>query len=291
MAENETPNPPTAPAPGGFVPPAISSNSLPSPAPSSASAAAVSNLPHPRRTSLRPGSIKEDKVRNYVSDKMLHISRRYVKHFAIPHPDDEITGYKSMAELCKDVDDVINIIWLSGTPSLQIPYLLNIASEFTTWLEGFPPSPAATFALLRKLDHCFASLLFGYDIDTKETLPGFENGLRAGLSRTDMVRCKSVIERTRVLVVEVMAKEPADEDPDGDTGGQGIQTPKPDNDTEAEAESDRLPEMSDFDDGDDDDEDELLHMNVAQVYENTLVKLGEILGDGGGVTTMPMSVD
>lgn len=176
--------------------------------------------------------------------------------------------------------------------SLQIPYLLNIASEFTTWLEGFPPSPAATFALLRKLDHCFASLLFGYDIDTKETLPGFENGPRAGLSRTDMVRCKSVIERTRVLVVEVMAKEPADEDSDGDTGGQGIQTPKPDNDTEPEPESDRPPDMSDYDYGDDDDdEDELLHMNVAQVYENTLVKLGEILGDGGGVTTMPMSVD
>lgn len=46
---------------------------------------------------------------------MLHISRRYVKHFAIPDPSDEITGYKSMAELCKDVDDVINILWLSGT--------------------------------------------------------------------------------------------------------------------------------------------------------------------------------
>ena len=119
MAENETPNSPTAPAPGGFVPLAIPSNSLPSPAPSSASAAAVSNLPHPRRTSLRPGSIKEDKVRNYVSDKMLHISRRYVKHFAIPDPSDEVTGYKSMAELCKDLDDVINIIWLSGTRKLQ----------------------------------------------------------------------------------------------------------------------------------------------------------------------------
>ena len=46
---------------------------------------------------------------------MLHISRRYVKHFAIPDPSDEITGYKSMAELCKDLNDVINIIWLSGT--------------------------------------------------------------------------------------------------------------------------------------------------------------------------------
>lgn len=219
---------------------------------------------------------------------MLHISRRYVKHFAIPDPSDEITGYKSMAELCKDLDDVINIIWLSGTPSLQIPYLLNIASEFTTWLEGFTPSPAATFSLLRKLDHCFASLLFGYDIDTKETLPGFENGLRAGLSRTDMVRCKSVIERTRVLVVEVMSKEPVDEEDRMDTKDLGIRTPRPDTDTEAEA--DVPPDTNDFDDCDDDD-DELLHMDVAKVYENTLVKLGEILGDGGGVTTIPMSVD
>lgn len=57
---------------------------------------------------------------------MLHISRRYVKHFAIPDPSDEITGYKSMVELCKDLDDVINIIWLSGTRKCQsVPSLLS----------------------------------------------------------------------------------------------------------------------------------------------------------------------
>ena len=87
-----------------------------------------------------------------------------------------------------------------------------------------------------------------------------------------------------------MSKEPADEDQDGGIGGPGIQTPKPDDDTDVEAETDATHDMmNDFNDGDD-DEDELLHMNVAKVYENTLVKLGDILGDGGGVTTIPMSV-
>ena len=103
-----------------------------------------------------------------------------------------------------------------------------------------------------------------------------------------MVRCKSVIERTRVLVVEVMSKEPAEEE-DG-SADPGIQTPKPEDDTDMDAEADAQHDMmDDFDD--DDDEDDLLHMNVAKVYENTLVKLGDLLGDGGGVTTIPMSVD
>ncbi len=148
------------------------------------------------------------------------------------------------------------------TASLQTPYLLNIAGEFATWITSFPPSPTATFAILRKLDHCFASLLGGADIGTKESLPGFENGLRGGMSRTDMVRCRSVVEQMRVVIVEAMSRGGAiDEDEDM-------------TETDAEISTDGGGAANPWDDDDDS-----LHMDVARVYENTLVKLGEVMDD------------
>lgn len=141
-------------------------------------------------------------------------------------------------------------------------------------MTSFPPSPTGTFAILQKLDHCFASLLVGIDVETREALPGFENGLRGGMSRTDMVRCKSIVEQTRVLVVEVMSGDPGgieDEDDDykADTTGDETQT------------SDEANGPSKV--GIWDEDDERLHMDVARVYENTLIQLGETLGEGGAV--------
>jgi hypothetical protein len=105
MAEN-----PQTPGPGGFVQP-----TLPSPAPSTTSTRSLVGLPHPRSRILRPGSAKEDQVRRYVEERILHISRRYVKKHGLQEPGDEVVGYKSMGELCKDLEALINIIWLSGT--------------------------------------------------------------------------------------------------------------------------------------------------------------------------------
>ena len=129
-----------------------------------------------------------------------------------------------------------------------------------TYLPAFPPSPKSTFGLLGKLDHAFASLLKGEDSDTGEILPGFEGGMRGGMSKTDMVRCKGLVEATRVLSVDVMSGQP---DVDGKTGESG---------TESELEEDAgmgIDEQS-------------FEMGVARVYEQTIVQLGERL-DGNGV--------
>ncbi|KAK8913099.1 hypothetical protein H634G_08650 [Metarhizium anisopliae BRIP 53293] len=257
----------TIPEPGGF----IRQTGLPSPAPSSASTRPLAGLPHPRGHSLRPGSSKEDMVRRYVEERLLHISRRYVKKFGNPNPGDEVVGFKSFGEVAKELDGLVNVLWKSGTPSLQIPFLLKLASDFTQYVRSFPPSPRATFELLRKLDHCFASLLRGQDMDTNETLPGFENGLRSGMTTTDMVRCRSLVEQTRVLIVEVLSSgevdDEDDEDEDEDTdmdmdGGESA----------AEAGGNRTPTPWDI-------EEERLHMDAARIYENTIVQLGERLGD------------
>lgn len=133
---------------------------------------------------------------------------------------------------------------------------------------SLPPSPVATFSLLRKLDHCFASLLSGQDLVTKEALPGFENGLRGGMSRTDMVRCRSTVGQTRVLVVNVMSKEPAEEEDYANDGGQDEQR----EDVVGMRSEGRAAG------GIWDEDDDRLHMDVARVYENTLVQLGNVLG-------------
>jgi hypothetical protein len=54
-------------------------------------------------------------VRRYVEDKLLHTSRRYVKKFGDPDVGDSVVGYKSFSEVCRDLDGVVNVLWLSGT--------------------------------------------------------------------------------------------------------------------------------------------------------------------------------
>ncbi|KAH6897497.1 meiotic recombination protein DMC1 [Thelonectria olida] len=263
-----------SPGPGGFLP---ETGGLPSPAPSSASSTRSSaGLPHPRGKSLQPGSNKEDLVRRFVEGRLMEIARRYVKKFGNREPGDTVVGYKSFSELCKDLSGVVNVLWLSGTPMLQIPFLLRIASDFTQYVRSFLPSPKASFALLRKLDHCFSSLLCGEDFATKETLPGFENGLRGGMTTTDMVRCRSLVEQSRVLMVEVMSSGDADDedfmtelDADDEMG----------TDTEGTG-------ASKWDGLLDDGEEERMHLDAARVYENTIVHLNERLGDTLGTTTM-----
>lgn len=97
--------------PGGFLP----QKSLPSPAPSGTSTRLASGLPHPRAHPLRAGSAKEDKIRVYIENQLMNINRRFVKKFQPPKPGDDLVGYKNVGELCKDIEALVDIIWLSGT--------------------------------------------------------------------------------------------------------------------------------------------------------------------------------
>ncbi|RCI12866.1 hypothetical protein L249_0562 [Ophiocordyceps polyrhachis-furcata BCC 54312] len=230
---------------GGFFP----SNGLPSPAPSAVSTRSVASLPHPRRNALRPGSSKEDMIRRFAEQRLLNVSRRYVKKFGGADSTDTVVGFANFTEVCLELDSVVNVLWLSGTPFLQVPFLLKLASDFTQYVRAFPPSPKATFSLLSKLDHCLASLLCGHDIDSDEALPGFDNGLCAGMTVTDMVRCRSLVEQTRLLVVEMMSADPDEEEGDDD---------------------------------EDEDEDaymDKLHMDAARTFQHTIIQLGNRLGD------------
>ena len=153
----------------------------------------------------------------------------------------------------------------------------------TQYIRPFPPSPKSTFELLAKLDRCFASLLVGEDIYTHDPLPGFENGLRAGMTTTDMVRCRSLVEQTRVLVVEVMSNctgnEEEEEEEDDDDTVMGT-----DAETETDAESGYASNSTRW--GIDDDDDDELGLDAAKIYEQTIIRLNERLGDPLGLRTM-----
>ncbi|KLU83700.1 hypothetical protein MAPG_02751 [Magnaporthiopsis poae ATCC 64411] len=277
MAENQQTN---SHGPGGFFPP----ETLPSPAPSSLSTASVAGLPRPRATPLRPGSIKEDNVRRFIERQLLSIGARALKK-AAPEEPGIVPGFRSMGELCKELDVILNLLWQTGTPSLQVPYFLNIANELTDWLESLSPTLAPTFSILHKLDHCFASLLAGQDVLTGEALPGFEYG--PAMSRTDMVRCRSLAEQTRVQMVDVMrrASQPGEEKKEKEEEQEGgtmsvDDTETTDGDTtmdDAEGKKSWKQILSEEDD------DEELQMDVARVYEKTLVRLGAELGGGPAI--------
>lgn len=101
----------TSNEPGGFSPP--------SPSPSNASTSSTaSKLPHPRAHPLRPGSAKEDAARRYVDGRLLNVSRRYAKKFQ-PRQGDDVMGYESMTEVSKDLCEIIDVVWLSGTREFQ----------------------------------------------------------------------------------------------------------------------------------------------------------------------------
>ena len=143
----------TSRQPGGFLPPTSSqyARALPSPAPSTASSRAAARLPAPRSKPLVPGSRKEDYARDYVSQRLLHIARRYVKKHGGEEEEEEqeggngedekengnrdqssgehskkngagdktkeerVTGYENADQLCADLEEVVDVLWFSGT--------------------------------------------------------------------------------------------------------------------------------------------------------------------------------
>jgi hypothetical protein len=129
-------------------------------------------------------------------------------------------------------------------------------------MTGFPASPKALFRLLDKLDLAFASLLQGQDLQTGEPLPGFQNGKR--VNDTEKVRIKSLIERTRITVVDVMSSG----DMESSDGEHENTTAEETADEDASASTDI----------DVEDEDVGWEMEVAKVYDQTIVELGDTIG-------------
>lgn len=67
---------------------------------------------------------------NYVEQKLLPVSRRYENRFSAAlngeeeNPDAEGRGYKNIGEQLRDLDLVVDMVWISGTRNvLPFPFL------------------------------------------------------------------------------------------------------------------------------------------------------------------------
>ncbi|KAL8657271.1 MAG: hypothetical protein Q9226_002082 [Calogaya cf. arnoldii] len=258
---------------------------LPSPPASSVNSpsAARNVLLQPRSRPLRSGSSKESDFINHVEEKLLAISRRYENRFSATlseeaNPDVEGRGYKNIGEEIRDLDPVADIIWISGTQdlliqiaSLQIAFLLTIALTMMTSLPCFPFMPRPTFQLLHKLDLMFASLLRGVSVGTGEPLPGSETG-RSKLSTTEKVRMRGIVERTRVAIVEVAGKDGSLAD---------VSTASQSKLTDKEDDFNMTTEDEDMDVLENENSHRRWEMDIARVYERTIVELGIALDASG----------
>ncbi|KAG0638571.1 hypothetical protein HOY80DRAFT_1047252 [Tuber brumale] len=235
----------------GFLPP-----SLPSPAPSDASSVfSYRPLPHPRPSPLKPGSRPENSLIAFLDHELLQVSRKYAKKF-------NDGGYTDAAEIADDLEKLVDLLWVSSTPSLQTQYLLQIANSFNDYISSFPPRFESALGLLDKLDRCFHSLITGPSAGSYAPLSPALSGSR--MSMTERVRLKSVIERTRLHVVGL---------------AEGMEAPDPPTEEDVPDVGDRKPGHSLIDalDGGSEEGGEALELELSRVYERSLVEIGESL--------------
>jgi hypothetical protein len=109
-------------SPGGFIPPTILS-----PPQSSVASTSIAHttLPHPRASPLRAGGTKESAFIRFVDQGILQIQRRYAKRGSekldkIEKKGEDAKGYESFSEAARDIDRLVDLIWVSGTRTCLI---------------------------------------------------------------------------------------------------------------------------------------------------------------------------
>lgn len=105
---------------GGFLPQERSGFSSP---PFTTSSNTATLLPRSRSIPLKPGSTKESNLILYVDQKLLEMSRRYEKRFNLgfegePARTTDDLGYGSFDQVAKDLEYVVDVVWVSGTRML-----------------------------------------------------------------------------------------------------------------------------------------------------------------------------
>lgn len=240
---------------GGFLPPLLS------PPPSSHASTTGGPLPQPRHSPLKAGGNKESSFISSIDQRILHITRSFANRQTGIEQDStqgrSFKGYSTFKEAGSDMSRVIDLVWASGTPTLQTPYLIRLATLILNFIPAFPAAPRSMFRVISKLDYAFSSLLQGQDLDSGDTLPGFVPG--RGLSSTEKVRIKSLVERTRITVVQAMNTKDF-EVTDGDDEDMEV----------TEMENDMPYDVDDV--GGEDD------MEIARIYDKTLLELGDTIG-------------
>jgi hypothetical protein len=116
-------------SPGGYIP-----HSILSPPQSSLASTSTAHiaLPQPRSQPLKAGGAKESAFIRFVDQGVLQIQRKYAKRGShkldkLEDEGEEAKGYESFGEAARDIDRLIDLIWVSGTRMLYSCWSLTMA--------------------------------------------------------------------------------------------------------------------------------------------------------------------
>jgi hypothetical protein len=87
-----------------------------------ASTVAHTTLPHPRSNPLKSGGAKESAFIRFVDQGILKIQRRYALQGDIGQVESaDEKGYENFVQVAKDIDRLVDLIWVSGTRKIVLP--------------------------------------------------------------------------------------------------------------------------------------------------------------------------
>jgi hypothetical protein len=106
---------------------------MPTPPASSVTASSVvPPLPQPRRHPLKPGGPKESELIHYLDQGINKVQKRVDNRFSkerqrqksVPGTSPDAVGYESFVEVEKDLEGLVDVIWVSGSRTLFYSYPL-----------------------------------------------------------------------------------------------------------------------------------------------------------------------
>lgn len=145
----------------------------PTPSVRSESTVSATSLPVARSHPLQNGSAKFNALRNYLDSRIYEINSKLSKSFA---------GYTTFPEVHKDLNAAIDVLWISNTPALQVPFLITLSGLYQSALRLFPWDRSRSLELVAKLDEFFAHLL-----SNEQVLSGYT------INNTDKARINSIV--------------------------------------------------------------------------------------------------
>jgi hypothetical protein len=80
-----------------------------------ASLTSKANLPHPRTTPLKSGCAKESMFIRFLDENITRIQRRHALRGNKQHQEGPNSGFTSFAQVAKELDTLLNLVWISGT--------------------------------------------------------------------------------------------------------------------------------------------------------------------------------
>ncbi|KAJ5707976.1 hypothetical protein N7488_007777 [Penicillium malachiteum] len=225
------------------------------------------NLPAQRSAPFPSGSYEENQVRGQLNAGLERIDLRLMKtRLGIDiHTSPTETRYLEFEDLSADVDRLVNILWVSATPSIQIEGLLALAGITEQALSMFDFDPEPILTILHKFDVIFVALCTGKHPFTQEPLPGVVEG-QSLATQTQQVRMRSLAEATRFKVFQVASFSSSDDsievEEERNEGEHGYEREYEDEDEDENEDA--------YEDGDDSPS---LMMALTYIYERTLMSL------------------